>query len=286
MKDVSFLQKRLDSYACTDAAEEMNAIREMMQEMILAAFARTDFFTKAAFHGGTQLRIFESVRRFSEDLDFSLVKQDLDFELLPYLEKVAAELDAIGVAMEVVDKSKTSVTVKKGFLKNDSLVKILVLKVTPRNGRMRKLSIKVEVDANPPAGATYSVGQLLFPFPASIRNFDRCSAFAGKIHALLCREYVKGRDWFDFIWYVGAGAGLNQAYLSNALNQLGPWAGKNVMTDGAWVRQNLLEVISCIDWKDARRDVLPFVYAADRSSLDLWSREFFTDLVEKTFIAD
>lgn len=283
MKDIAFLQNRLESYNCIDAEEEMNAIREMLQELILAALSRTDFFTKAAFHGGTQLRIFEGVRRFSEDLDFSLVSEDTGFELLPYIERVAFELDAFGVVMEVVDKSRATQAVKKGFLKNDSIVKLLNLKYAIGNNRTRKLSIKVEVDANPPAGATYGVAQLLFPFPASVRNFDRGSAFAGKMHALLCREYVKGRDWFDFIWYVTSRVQLNHTFLSNALEQLGPWAGKSVMTDNTWVKRNLIEVVSRIDWLEARRDVRPFVHAIDRPSLDLWSKEFFIGLIEKAF---
>ena len=128
MNDIALIQGRLEDYRCTSAEEEMNAIREILQELILAGLSRTDFFVKAAFHGGTQLRIFEGVRRFSEDLDFALVSHDQSFQLLPYLEKVSEELSAIGVTMEVRDRSKASATVKKGFLKNDSLVKILDLR--------------------------------------------------------------------------------------------------------------------------------------------------------------
>ena len=149
MKDIALLQRHLEEYRCTSADEEMNAIREMLQEMVLAGLSRTDFFVKAAFHGGTQLRIFEGVRRFSEDLDFVLVSQDLSFSLLSYLEKVSEELSAVGVTMEVRDKSKVSTTVTKGFLKNDSLVKILDLRFvggrgtpgTPPKSRSRSRSI-------------------------------------------------------------------------------------------------------------------------------------------------
>ena len=95
MNDIALLQNRLESYRCSSAEEELNAIREMLQEMILAALARTDFFVKAAFHGGTQLRIFEGLRRFSEDLDFALVSTDDEFDLLPHMEKVADEMRAI-----------------------------------------------------------------------------------------------------------------------------------------------------------------------------------------------
>ena len=286
MKDIALIQGRLEDYRCTNAEEEMNAIREILQEMILAGLSRTDFFVKAAFHGGTQLRIFEGVRRFSEDLNFALVSQDQSFQLLPYLEKVSEELAAVGVMMEVRDKSKASVTVKKGFLKNDSLVTILDLRFvggrgTP--GTPPKILIKMEVDARPPAGATYRAQQLLFPIPASVRVFDRESAFAGKMHALLCRQYIKGRDWFDFVWYAGVKAKLNHDLLSSALDQQGPWAGKGIATSDEWVRDRLMEVIAKMDWSAAKRDVLPFVYATDRRSLDLWSGDFFSSLTERLF---
>lgn len=286
MNDIALIQRRLEDYRCVNAEEEMNAVREMLQEMILAGLSRTDFFVKAAFHGGTQLRIFEGVRRFSEDLDFALVSQDPSFQLLPYLEQVSEELSAIGVAMEVRDKSKASVTVKKGFLKNDSLVKILDLRFVGGRGTLGtppKISIKMEVDSNPPAGATYRAHQLLFPFPASVRAFDRESSFSGKMHALLCRSYVKGRDWFDLVWYAGVKAKLNHVLLSSALNQQGPWAGKGISTCDEWVRERLLEVIAKMDWPAAKRDVLTFVYATDRRSLDLWNGDFFSSLAERLF---
>ena len=284
MNEIALIQSRLDAYRCNGAEEEYNALREILQEVILAGLSRTGFFEKAAFHGGTQLRIFEGVRRFSEDLDFALVSPDPGFVLSPHLDGVALELESVGVEMEVCDKSKVGATVKKGFLKNDSLVKILQLRHVGRRGspgKPPKILIKLEVDADPPAGASYTAAQLLFPFPASIRNFDRESAFAGKMHALLCRPYVKGRDWFDFIWYISAHTTINHGLLSSAINQQGPWAGCGIKTDDAWVIARLTETIQRIDWDAARRDILPFVHEADRSSLDLWTAPFFVSLAER-----
>ena len=286
MNDIVLIQGRLDEYRCASAEEELNAIREILQELVLAGLSRTDFFVKAAFHGGTQLRIFEGVRRFSEDLDFALVSRDPSFRLLPYLEKVSEELSAAGVEMEVRDRSNASAAVKKGFLKNDSLVNILDLRFVGGRGSPGtppKISIKMEVDANPPVGATYRALPLLFPFPASVRTFDRESAFSGKMHALLCRQYVKGRDWFDFIWYAGNRTKLNHKLLSSAIDQQGPWAGMGISTSDEWVRERLLEVIARMDWDAAKRDVLPFVYASDRSSFDLWGGDFFSSLAERLF---
>ena len=282
MKDIALIQTRLEGYHPSNDEEEVNAIREILQEMILAALSRTDFFTKAAFHGGTQLRIFEHIRRYSEDLDFALKQTDLNFDLGVYLEKIAEEMRAMGVELEVKDKSTVSLAVKKGFLKNDSLVKLLEVKYIGRRGSAGspgKLRIKMEVDANPPTAATYAASSLLFPFPASVVCFDRNSSFAGKMHALLCRQYIKGRDWFDFIWYRSVGAKLNHQLLSAAIDQQGPWAGKHIVTDDAWVKRELSEVINRMDFAVARKDVLPFVYPSDRPSLDLWSRDYFLSLV-------
>ena len=283
MNDIALLQNRLESYRCSSAEEELNAIREMLQEMILAALARTDFFVKAAFHGGTQLRIFEGLRRFSEDLDFALVSTDDEFDLLPHMEKVADEMRALGVEIEVKDRSKASLAVKKGFLKNDSLVRILELRFAGRKGSLGtpgKLLIKVEVDTNPPAGATYCASQLLFPFPVSVRCFDRESSFAGKMHALLCREYVKGRDWYDFIWYCGARVPLNHALLSAAIDQNGPWAGQHIRTSDTWARDELKKAISSLDWQKAREDVEPFIHETELASLQYFNAEYFMQLAD------
>lgn len=284
MNSIDLLQRRLDEYRCDGEEEELNAIREILQDMILAGLARTDFFTKAAFHGGTQLRIFEGIRRYSEDLDFALLAPDREFSLKAYLDKVATELESVGVQLEVKDKSKAESTIKKGFLKNDSLVRLLELRYVGGKGTLGtpgKVLIKLEVDANPPEGANYSAQTLLFPFPASVRCFDRESSFSGKIHALLCRTYIKGRDWFDLVWYASVGAKVNHALLTAAIDQQGQWAGKHVRTDDEWVRTQLKDVIVRMDWAAAREDVQRFVYASDRPSLDLWTADFFASLADR-----
>ena len=174
--------------------------------------------------------------------------------------------------------------VKYGRLNVKTLVKILEVRYVGKKGtlgRPPKLMIKLEVDSNPPEGATYASGTLLFPFPVSVRNFDHESSFAGKMHALLCRTYIKGRDWFDFIWYMSSSVKINHRLLTAAIDQQGQWAGKHVVTSDEWVRGQLKQVIEKMDWEAARRDVLPFVYASDRPSLDLWGREFFQGLAER-----
>lgn len=283
MNELISIQSRLSDYHCKSAREEDQALREILQDLILAALGRTGFFCKAAFHGGTHLRIFHGLKRFSEDLDFALKEGDADFAFSPYLDKVKAELASFGVMVEVVDKSKADSTVKKAFLKDDSIIRILNLKFMNNVGSRqtpRKLRIKLEVDSLPPAGATYESLSLSFPFPSSVTAFDLPSAFSGKMHALLCREYVKGRDWYDFIWYCGARVPLNHALLSAAIDQYGPWAGQHIRTSDTWARDELKKAISSLAWRKAREDVEPFIHETELASLQYFNAEYFMQLAD------
>ena len=284
MNGLISIQQRLDGYKCASPREEDQALREILQEFILAALGRTDYFSKAAFHGGTHLRIFHGLRRFSEDLDFALREDDPSFEFKPYLDKVRLELDSIGVSVEVIDKSKADSTIKKAFLKDDSIVRLVDLRFGINLGSRqtpRKLRVKLEVDSHPPAGAGYESRPLAFPFPASVTNFDLPSSFSGKMHALLCREYVKGRDWYDFIWYMGNRIVLNHTLLTAALNQQGKWAGQGVPTDDVWVREELKKVIADLDWEKAKTDVAAFVHSSDLKTLEFFTPEYFTSLADR-----
>jgi predicted nucleotidyltransferase component of viral defense system len=275
------IQDRLDGYGCRSTLEEEQALREITQEIVLAAMGRTDFFQKAGFQGGTCLRIFHGMNRFSEDLDFALQKPDASFALQSYLEGLAKELTAYGYGLEMDDRSKVDQTVRLAFVKDDSLGNLLQLNYKPAAGPLRKLRIKLEVDTNPPAGASFETKYLDFPFPSAVCVFDLSSLFAGKLHALLCREYLKGRDWYDFIWYTARRTPANYALLSSALDQMGPWKGQGVRTDHAWCVEQLQTKIKSTDWKHAREDVRRFVKPNELPSLDLWSREFFLVQTDK-----
>jgi hypothetical protein len=140
---------------------------------------------------------------------------------------------------------------------------------------MRKLRIRLELDTNPPAGASYEMPVLDYPFPSAVRIFDLPSLFAGKLHALLCRSYLKGRDWYDFIWYTARRTPINHALLSAALDQQGPWKGQGLKTDTGWCTDQLRAMIVELDWMQARRDVQRFVKSSELQSLELWTSEFF-----------
>lgn len=278
---IALIQERLAAYGCTSTLEEDRAVREITQEVVLAALARTDFFRHAAFQGGTCLRILHGLARFSEDLDFALQTADRGFRLEPYLPVIRREMAAYGYDIEFVDRSRVDQAVRTAFLKDDSLGDLLQLQYRPSTGPVRMIRIKIEIDTNPPAGGTFETRYLDFPFPQATVAHDPPSLFAGKLHALLCRRYLKGRDWFDFIWYTARRTPVNYRLLSAALAQTGPWAGASVDVDRGWCLRALDEKIESIDWSRARNDVRAFLRAADLPTLELWGREFFLAQAEK-----
>ncbi|MDP8289717.1 MAG: nucleotidyl transferase AbiEii/AbiGii toxin family protein [Candidatus Susulua stagnicola] len=278
---IKIIQERFDTYQCGSQQEEENALREISQEIALAALSRGDFFKKAVFHGGTCLRIFYSMERFSEDLDFMLKNADQHFSFEPYIKNMAMEFQSYGYRLEVVDRSKTEDIVKKCFLKDDSLGKVLNLTHFKGVTNMRKIKIKLEVDTNPPIGSNFENKFLDFPFPFSATIQDMPSLFAGKSHALLCREYTKGRDWYDFIWYVSRRININWEFLSEAINQQGPWKGQNIKINRNWYINKMVKRIEGIDWKAVKQEMARFLKPSAMIGLDLWGKEFLSDRLQK-----
>jgi predicted nucleotidyltransferase component of viral defense system len=277
---LAIIQERLKKYACLSVQEEEQALREITQEVVLAGLARTDFFKYARFHGGTCLRIFHGIERFSEDLDFVLEQEDPEFPLERYLEAGLRELSAYGFSFEIGDRSKAEAAVKKAFVKDDSIGKLLDLQFIRPDRSMKKIRIKIEVDTRPPSGARSVTRYLTFPFPASIAIHDIGSLFSGKLHALLCREYIKGRDWYDFVWYLSQGEQVNYQLLSSQIDQTGPWKGQGISVCEQWCFNEVKKKAQALDWAAARREVGPFVRERERPSLELWSADFFCSLVD------
>ncbi|MBF0387123.1 MAG: nucleotidyl transferase AbiEii/AbiGii toxin family protein [Candidatus Omnitrophica bacterium] len=277
---IDIIQKKLDSYRCASRQEEEQAIREITQEIALTALSRTDFFAHAAFQGGTCLRIFYALNRFSEDLDFILKAPEKDFQLEKYLPGMAREFAAYGYRLEVVDRERQKSTVQKVFLKDESLGKVLHLQHIRQDRSMAKIRIKMEIDTNPPAGGNHEVKYLMFPFAADIVCQDEPSLLAGKLHALLCREYVKGRDWYDLLFYSARRTRPNLTFLSAAIEQNGPWAGQKVLVDQAWCYARLCERIRAMDWAAVSADVRRFVQAHEQPSLNIWSVDLFLSCIK------
>jgi predicted nucleotidyltransferase component of viral defense system len=277
---IKIIQERLESYRCVSEYEEEQAIREITQEVALAALSRTDFFKHAAFQGGTALRIFYSLNRFSEDLDFILKSPDRTFRLEDYLKAICEELKAYGYGIEIMDRSSAEDAVKKAFLKDDSIGRVLRLQYLKANRSMRKVRIKFEIDTNPPSGGSMEVKFHDFPFAYAATLQDMPSLFAGKLHAVLCREYTKGRDWYDFLWYAARKTAINYEFLAAAMEQNGPWQGVKLNINLGWCIDALKQKIETINWTEAQNEIRKFVRPNELPSIDLWSKEYLLDRLQ------
>jgi len=269
------LSARLREYAPANALEQENALQELLQHYVLASLSRAGLFRHAIFHGGTCLRIVHAMSRFSEDLDFLLKRPDPDFRWRDYLEAVRQDCAREGIPFEVQDNSRTGTAVQKAFLKADSVDGGLELELPFERRRPRKIRIKLEIDVNPPAGSTITTSYITFPVTVPLTTQSLESGFALKLAALLCRPYVKGRDWYDFVWYIARKTRPDLDLLGNAVRQHGPWAGQAVVADAAWVRGRLDEAIRRIDWAAAADDVQRFLPLREQAGLRSWSAEFF-----------
>lgn len=278
MKDL--LAARLREYAPANALEQEHALAEIMQHFVLASLARAGFFSRAAFHGGTCLRILHAMNRFSEDLDFVLKAPDAWFDWNPYLARIRRDCADEGIRVDAQAGAAQATAVRKVFVKTDSIGQILSLELPFARNRPRTIRIKLEVDTNPPAGATLDTRFITFPIAAAVTCMDLASGFGSKCHALLCRDYTKGRDWYDFIWYASRRVAPNLALLSHALDQQGPWAGRQITVTGRWLLNALHERIVSIDWPATADDVARFVMSREQAGLAAWSPALFLQQLE------
>ena len=275
--------RMLARYAPKSVDDSVRALREIIQEVALLGLWRAKFFEHAAFYGGTALRILYGLDRFSEDLDFSLLEPSADFNLARYTASLEEELLAFGfnVRVEMVDKAVES-AVQSAFLKGNTRNELLVIETGEEIARQipagQVLKIKLEVDTDPPLGFTSHTRYLLHPIPFAVRCYTLPDLFAGKMHALLFRKWknrVKGRDWYDFVWYAANHPQLNIVHLEQRMRQTGHWKGEESLSKAAF--SELLNVaIDTLDVDQARRDVAPFV--KDRQMLAIWSQDFFRDV--------
>jgi hypothetical protein len=267
---LDIIRERLKGYDCQSKDEELHAVKEIAQEIALTGLARTNFFKHAAFQGGTCLRICHSLQRFSEDLDFTLVKGG-PFSWSTYLQQLPREFLGYGLHLELHDRSE---------VKEDSFGQVLSFKYSRTVADSQVIRIKLEVDTNPPLGSRFEGKVVTFPFSCSIVTQDLPSLFAGKCHALLCRPYVKGRDWFDFLWFVSHKVLVNLDLLKDALHQIGPWQGREMAIDALWLKNSLKQHIETIDWEKACQEVRPFLRQREAEHLKFWGKEFFLQFVD------
>lgn len=278
--------RMLSKYECHRLEDYTRALREILQEIALLGLWRSKFFEKAAFYGGTALRILYGMDRFSEDLDFSLLSPMKNFDLSSYSEALQRELLAFGFDVRIEQKNKAvKSAVQSTFLKTSTLNQLLVINTSEEIIRKvpqgQVLKIELEVDTDPPPGFSTETRYLLMPVPFAVRTFVLSDLFAGKMHALLCRQWktrVKGRDWYDLVWYITNHPDLHLAHLEQRMRQSGHWTGDDSLNHVSFYTI-LHETIDTLDVNQARREVEPFVRNAD--TLAVWSKEFFHDIVSR-----
>jgi predicted nucleotidyltransferase component of viral defense system len=269
--------------------ELIQSLREILQSLALLGLWRARFFEQAAFYGGTALRVLYGLDRFSEDLDFSLLHPDESFHFEKYGASLQKELNAFGfeTTFEVKHKS-VDTAIESAFLKGNTYTSLLQVEapkeITDRINKQSVIKIKLEIDTNPPQDFNTEMKYIFSPIPFAVRSYTLPSLFAGKIHALLCRKWknrVKGRDWYDFIWYVSKYPQLNLAHLEQRMRQSGHYS-KDEPLNYSYLMTLLAEVIENLDVKNARNEVTPFVKATN--SLDIWSKDFFLEAAKRIIV--
>lgn len=278
------IKEWIAEYNPQNEEETLSALREIMQEIAIAGLSRTDFFDNAAFYGGTALRIFYSLDRFSEDLDFSLLESDPDFSLEPYFSAIVTEFEALGMTVKISEKDKKNKSsVESAFLKSETIWKELILEDIVKQAGIKSnksIKIKIEVDRNPPLGFETEEKLLLRPFSFYVKCFILPSLFAGKMHALLFRKWktrVKGRDWYDIEWYIRKGVSLDVSHFLQRAKDTNDWNEESITAEQ--IVELIHQKIDSVSFDNIREDVVRFI--RDDEKLVIWSPTYFKDLTAK-----
>ncbi|MBQ6372613.1 MAG: nucleotidyl transferase AbiEii/AbiGii toxin family protein [Oscillospiraceae bacterium] len=276
----NIISQMLSQHRSETQSDKKNSIKEVVQEIILCGLSRAGFFQKAAFYGGTALRIFHGLDRFSEDLDFSLIAPDPSFRLDQYLSVLEKELGTYGFSFKAETKAKAKDSdVQSAFVKGNTREHILLCYADEALARSvagtEQIKVKFEVDTTPPPYAGFERQFRLLPIPYEVNLYDMPSLFAGKLHAVICRAWksrIKGRDLYDYVFYLAKGTPVNLKHLNARLVDSG-FEGAREDMELFEIRQILDKRFESIDYAQAKADVLPFI--RDPASLDMWSSEFF-----------
>jgi predicted nucleotidyltransferase component of viral defense system len=281
----TIIEQMLKFYDSKNVYDQKNAMKEIMQEIVLCGLSRAGFFRHVAFYGGTALRIFYGLDRFSEDLDFSLMDRNLDFDIKTFFPTLIKEVRAYGLHVEISEKEKTQdSTIKSAFLKGNTKEHLLLFYAddqafasVPKN---EMIKIKFEVDIDPPKGATFERKYRLQPVPYEVNLYDESSLFAGKIHAVIGRSWgnrVKGRDLYDYVFYRTRGIPVNLEHLQNRFIQSGHVRKTDRFTLDDLTNM-LQERFEKIDYAQAKEDVKPFI--KDQAMLNIWTVDFFKQITD------
>jgi predicted nucleotidyltransferase component of viral defense system len=278
------MKEWIAEYNPRNEEETLAAMREIMQEIALAALSRTDFFKKAAFYGGTALRIFHGLDRYSEDLDFSLLETDTAFSLEPYFSAIKEEFESLGLRIQIREKDKRIKSqIESAFLKSETIWQELVLEdIVKQHGisSNKSIKIKIEIDRIPPTGFHTEEKLLVRPFSFYVNCYDLSSLFAGKLHALLFRKWknrVKGRDWYDMEWYIRKGVPLNIPHFLNRAIETMDWNETHISQNE--ILDLLRDKTHSVSFNAVKDDVRRFIQNDER--LQIWNAKYFEDLMER-----
>jgi len=280
------VNKMLEKYNCKTTQDSIHALREILQEIALLGLWRSKFFEHTAFYGGSALRILYGLNRYSEDLDFSLLKRDENFSLDKYLIQLQKEINAFGFDISIDMKEKVIINdIQSAFLKANTLNHLLVISPseTLKNEipETQKLKIKLEIDVNPPPNFNTEVKYLLNPIAFSVKTYSLPDLFAGKMHAILFRKWkdrVKGRDWFDLVWYISNHPKLHLKHLESRMIDSGDWENGRELKG-----ENLIELLTHsihnLNIENAKKDIINFI--PSKELISIWSHEFFLEIINK-----
>jgi len=280
------ISNMLERYECRTRDDYTNALREILQDVALLGLWRSKFFEHAAFYGGTALRLLYGMDRYSEDLDFSLLKTDDAFSLGTYGEALCREVSSFGFDVDFEDQKKARTSaIESAFLKANTYKQLVLIEVTEELLRdlhpAKNLKIRLEVDTDPPGNFETETRYVLQPVPFPVRTYRLPDLFAGKLHAILCRKWktrVKGRDWYDLVWYIAHHPQVRLAHLESRMRQSGDYTDDEALAPE--ILQALLRrAVDGLDVEKARREVAPFI--RDQRALDLWSQEFFAEVITR-----
>ncbi|MBW2707262.1 MAG: nucleotidyl transferase AbiEii/AbiGii toxin family protein [Deltaproteobacteria bacterium] len=280
------IRSMLDRYECRSRDDYVNALREILQDVALLGLWRSKFFEHAAFYGGTALRVLYGLDRYSEDLDFSLLKPDESFSLKAYGDALLREISSFGFQVEFESRRKTQTSaIESAFLKTNTYRQLILIETTQELLRdlhpAKNLKIRLEVDTDPPSGFETEIQYVLQPIPFSVRVYSLPDLFAGKLHAILCRKWktrVKGRDWYDLVWYAGRYPKVRISHLESRMRQSGDYRDDEPLTPDR-LHHLLRQTVEDLDVEQARREVAPFV--VDQRALGLWSQDFFRQIIPR-----
>jgi predicted nucleotidyltransferase component of viral defense system len=283
---MSTIEEIIKNYNPETINDNKAILREIVQSIVLVGLSRTDFFKKASFYGGTALRIFYDLNRYSEDLDFTLNNVDKNFLIAPFIESIKNVALSYGLELEISIKQKQiSTPVESAFAKINTYQTFINLKM---NSELTKLlhkdeviKVKFEIDCEPALGFTTENKWIDMPEFAPVIVLDEASLFAGKLHAILCRNYkntVKGRDYYDFLFYVRRGISPNLNYLRNKLINTGKINEKDTFNIDV-LKEMLIKRFEQVDFEQVKNDTERFII--NNEDLSTYSKDLFVQMVKK-----